>query len=74
MGDLQTRNLHLPPCVYFNIRETASAAELLTNNLAPYTNVIRIGETTYGKDEAAFPIEDHAQPAAGSLGINACCL
>ncbi|MFH7000631.1 S41 family peptidase [Flavobacterium bizetiae] len=37
---------------------TASASELIINNLKPYMNVITIGEKTFGKDVAGFPIED----------------
>jgi len=37
---------------------TASASELIINNLKPYMNVITIGEKTFGKDVASFPIED----------------
>jgi carboxyl-terminal processing protease len=37
---------------------TASASELIINNLKPYINVVTIGEKTFGKDVAGFPIED----------------
>lgn len=37
---------------------TASAAEILINNLKPYVHVITIGEKTRGKDEASFVIKD----------------
>jgi carboxyl-terminal processing protease len=37
---------------------TASASELIINNLKPYMDVITIGEKTFGKDVAGFPIED----------------
>ena len=37
---------------------TASASELIINNLKPYMEVITIGEKTFGKDVAGFPIED----------------
>ncbi|MFU1856199.1 S41 family peptidase [Sphingobacterium sp. NGMCC 1.201703] len=37
---------------------TASAAEILINNLKPYVNVITVGETTRGKDQASFVIKD----------------
>lgn len=39
-------------------KATASAAELLINNLRPYMEVIQIGEETTGKDEAGFGIVD----------------
>jgi C-terminal processing protease CtpA/Prc len=41
---------------------TASAAELTINSLKPYTQVIQIGETTYGKDKAAVIISDTRSP------------
>lgn len=38
---------------------TASASELIINNLKPYMDVVTIGEKTIGKDVAGFPIEDN---------------
>lgn len=43
-------------------RATASAAELLINNLRPYMEVVQIGEKTTGKDEAGFGIMDMRMP------------
>ncbi|WP_163410231.1 S41 family peptidase [Flavobacterium ajazii] len=37
---------------------TASASEIIINNLKPYMNVIVIGDKTTGKDAAGFAIED----------------
>lgn len=37
---------------------TASASEIIINNLKPYMEVITIGKRTFGKDMASFPIED----------------
>jgi carboxyl-terminal processing protease len=62
MSELQSRNLGLSRVFILTSPETASAAELVTHNLAPYINVIRIGETTLGKDEASFSIEDWRSP------------
>lgn len=45
---------------------TASASELIINNLKPYMNVIALGQKTFGKDVAGFPIEDDRIP--GSKG------
>lgn len=39
-------------------KHTASASELIINNLRPYMQVITIGGKTFGKDVAGFPIED----------------
>ena len=41
---------------------TASASEIVINNLKPYMEVITIGETTTGKDVAGFTIEDDRYP------------
>ncbi|WP_281234035.1 S41 family peptidase [Flavobacterium gelatinilyticum] len=41
---------------------TASASELIINNLSPYMPVITIGEKTFGKDVASFPVEDNRIP------------
>ncbi len=43
--------------VYFIVSDnTASASELLINNLKPYMNVKLVGENTYGKPVGFFPI------------------
>jgi hypothetical protein len=42
--------------------KTASAAELTINSLKPYTQVIQIGEKTYGKDKGAVIIQDNRSP------------
>lgn len=70
MSDLQSRNLGLSRLFILTSPATASAAELLTHNLAPYIKVIRIGETTVGKDEASFPIEDLRNPKQVEWLIN----
>jgi carboxyl-terminal processing protease len=44
--------------------KTASAAELTINALKPYTQVIQIGQTTYGKDKGAVMIKDTRIPWA----------
>lgn len=44
--------------IYFIVSEnTASASELLINNLEPYMNVKLVGETTYGKPVGFFDIQ-----------------
>ena len=40
---------------------TASASELIINNLKPFMNVILIGEHTYGKNVGSFTITDNAK-------------
>jgi len=42
--------------VFIVTGETASASELLINNLRPYMNVKLVGDTTYGKPVGFFPI------------------
>jgi len=41
---------------------TASASEIIINNLKPYMEVITIGEKTVGKDVAGFPVQDNRNP------------
>jgi len=62
MNYLQTLNLGLKRIYILTSGVTASAAELLTNNLKPYTQVNLIGDKTLGKDEASFTIEDKGTP------------
>ncbi len=38
---------------------TASASEIILNNLKPFINIISIGEKTKGKDATGFAIEDN---------------
>lgn len=41
---------------------TASAAEMMINNLRPYIQVVHIGEKTLGKNKAGWVIRDLRQP------------
>ncbi len=50
-------NLNLSRVFFIVTGSTASASELLMNNLKPYMNVKIIGDTTYGKPVGFFPIE-----------------
>lgn len=49
-------NLNLPRVFFIVTGNTASASELLINNLRPYMEVKLIGDTTYGKPVGFFPI------------------
>ncbi|HMG67748.1 MAG TPA: S41 family peptidase, partial [Chitinophagaceae bacterium] len=49
--------LNLSRVFFIVTNSTASASELLMNNLKPYMNVKIIGDTTYGKPVGFFPIE-----------------
>jgi carboxyl-terminal processing protease len=49
-------SLNLPRVFFIVTGNTASASELLINNLKPYMDVKLIGDTTYGKPVGFFPI------------------
>lgn len=61
-GSLQAGRLSLSRVFILCGKQTASAAELVINNLTPYTKVILIGEKTYGKDKGALIIQDARTP------------
>ncbi len=52
----QAGALNLSHVVFIVSRSTASASELLINNLRPYMDVKLVGDTTYGKPVGFFPI------------------
>jgi C-terminal processing protease CtpA/Prc len=62
MNQLKTLHPSLKRIFVLTSPATISAAELLCNNLPTFMPVIRIGATTYGKDEASFRIEDTRNP------------
>ncbi|HVK96472.1 MAG TPA: S41 family peptidase, partial [Flavisolibacter sp.] len=49
-------NLNLSRVFFIVSKNSASASEMLINNLKPYMDVKVIGETTYGKPTGFFPI------------------
>ena len=55
---LQTNNLNLARLYVLTSNHTASASEIVINNLKPYTDVVQVGTKTLGKDMAGFPIKD----------------
>jgi len=55
-------NLNLSKVYILATGNSASASELVIHNLAPYMEVIHIGETTVGKNEGSFTIEDEREP------------
>jgi len=59
---LVSKRLSIQKVYVLSTAVTASAAELLINNLQPYINVVHIGEKTYGKNYAAILISDQRQP------------
>ena len=52
-----TGTLNLNRVFFIVTGSTASASELLINNLKPYMNVKLIGDTTYGKPVGFFPVD-----------------
>ncbi len=52
-----TGSLNLNRVFFIVSSSTASASELLINNLKPYMDVKLIGDTTYGKPVGFFPID-----------------
>jgi len=60
--DLQAGKLSLQRVFILTTGATVSAAELIVNNLKPFMNVVQIGETTAGKDEGSFLIDDERVP------------
>jgi len=55
-------NLNLSRVYFLTTRNTASASELLMVGLYPYTEVIQIGTTTYGKCYGSITIDDWVNP------------
>lgn len=51
-------NLNLNKVYVLATYNSASASELVINNLRPYMEVVHIGETTRGKNEGSITIED----------------
>ncbi|RWW91948.1 S41 family peptidase [Flavobacterium cerinum] len=51
---------------------TASASEIIINNLKPYMEVITIGEKTVGKNMAGFAITDDRNPEEQSWNLYPC--
>jgi C-terminal processing protease CtpA/Prc len=49
-------NLNLNRLIVITSRGSASASELLINNLEPYMDVILIGDRTFGKPVGSFPL------------------
>jgi len=60
--DLQADKLSLQRVFILTTGATVSAAELIVNNLKPFMTVVQIGETTAGKDEGSFLIDDERVP------------
>jgi C-terminal processing protease CtpA/Prc len=59
---LLQQNLGLSRVYILSTAATASASEVMINNLKPFIQVVQIGEKTRGKDEASFRIFDARNP------------
>ncbi|MCS3870273.1 C-terminal processing protease CtpA/Prc [Chryseobacterium ginsenosidimutans] len=59
---LHTNSLGLNKVYILTSKSTASASEIVINNLKPYVQVIQVGDLTLGKDMAGFMIEDKRKP------------
>lgn len=69
---IKALNLNLPKVYIIATDNSASASELVINNLRPFlsdANVIHIGETTVGKNEGSFTIVDEREPQQIEWGI-----
>lgn len=49
-------NLNLSRLIFITSRGSASASELVINNLDPYFDIVLIGDNTYGKPVGSFPL------------------
>lgn len=61
-SELQPARLQLSRVFILSTGITASAAELMINNLKPYMEVVQIGQTSHGKDVGAVSIMDERVP------------
>jgi len=55
---VKAANLNLSKIYILATDNSASASELVINDLEPYMEVVHIGDTTYGKNEGSITIED----------------
>ncbi|MCC3214474.1 peptidase S41 [Chryseobacterium sp. X308] len=67
---LRANALGLQKVCILTSNSTASAAEIVVNNLKPYIQVMQIGDTTLGKDMAGFVVEDKRKPRKISWQIH----
>lgn len=59
---VKAANLNLSKVYILGTGSSASASELVIHNLAPYMEVIHIGEQTMGKNEGSLTIKDERTP------------
>ncbi|PIF45452.1 C-terminal processing protease CtpA/Prc [Chryseobacterium sp. 52] len=61
-NSLHANALNLNKVYILTSGSTASASEIVINNLKPYMQVIQVGDVTLGKDMAGFIVEDKRKP------------
>ncbi|KMQ63220.1 peptidase S41 [Chryseobacterium angstadtii] len=59
---LRANALGLSKVYVLTSQSTASASEIVINNLKPYIQVVQVGDLTLGKDMAGFVVEDKRKP------------
>ncbi|KFF17877.1 S41 family peptidase [Chryseobacterium sp. JM1] len=59
---LRANALGLNKVYVLSSSSTASASEIVINNLKPYLQVVQVGDVTLGKDMAGFMVEDKRKP------------
>lgn len=59
---LRANALGLNKVYILSSNSTASASEIVINNLKPYLQVVQVGDVTLGKDMAGFMVEDKRKP------------
>lgn len=59
---LRANALGLNKVYILTSNSTASASEIVINNLKPYMQVLQVGDATLGKDMAGFIVEDKRKP------------
>ena len=72
IGAIEELNLNLSRVYIIATNYSASASELVINNLRPFlqdANVVHIGETTVGKNEGSITIVDERDPPQIEWGI-----
>ncbi|HEX8270238.1 MAG TPA: S41 family peptidase [Flavobacterium sp.] len=68
LGNAPVNHLNLTTVYVLTSRSTASASELVINGLAPYINVVQIGDFTIGKNVGSITLYD--SPTFGRNGRN----
>lgn len=66
---IKSANLNLPTVYILATDYSASASELVINNLRPFINVVHIGKVTVGKNQASSTIYDQRKPERISWAI-----